>query len=90
MSDRKLKLFETDKTALYTLLGAVYGTNRDYTHATEHRLVRQYFKTRHNFYCSDNIAHNIIIKCRDEKSKDYETFKKVVDSFKENKYPNCT
>jgi hypothetical protein len=87
--DRKLNLFEADKTALYTLLCAVYERGVDNTYLTEQESVRQYFKTRYNFYCSVNVAHNIIIKCRESKNKNYDTFKKVVCTFREEKYKNC-
>ena len=88
MEHRKLKKFESDKTVILRLVCAVFENYSDATSSNEQETVRSYFKTKYGFYCSGEIAHNIILKCRNEQEKTYETIIKIVDEFKACEYKN--
>lgn len=86
MRERKLKKFESDKTAMTRLKFAIFDNYSDVTDSNEQEVVRSYFKTKFGFYCSGDIAHNIILECRNEQKETYKTISEIVDKFKNCEY----
>lgn len=86
--NRKLKLFESDRTAVFKLLKEAYSKNKGWS---EIQSVKSYFKTKYGIFCSDLIACNIIDKLSNiTEKRSYEKLKKIVtihynDNYKNNK-----
>lgn len=85
-SDRKLKLFELDRTAVFKLLILAYSKNKGWS---EIQSVKSYFKTKYGIFCSDLIACNIIDKLSEiTKKRSYKKLKEVVTIYYNDNYKN--
>ncbi|WP_439132517.1 hypothetical protein [Polaribacter sp.] len=85
-SDRKLKLFESDRTAVFKLLKEAYSKNKGWS---EIQSVKSYFKTKYGIFCSDLIACNIIDELSNiTEKRSYEKLKKIATMYYNDNYKN--
>lgn len=83
MSERKIKLFEEDVTAMQKLVDCVYNKPNDLGTA---QLVQSYFNTIFDFKCSERVAYDIIKECNSIDCKSYIEVERITRKHKDINY----